>query len=359
MSVMLFSLASMAQFSSGESNLSLKEAVMVKEHVDPNILGVAAADPTDTLGLEYFDVPNGLTYSFDPNGFIFGTNDDTATIQGTFLHVQTHEVAAGFIAESAYHVAGALILFHQKNDVSGSPADLNVNIHSLAEDGALAIVNSGGQPALEPAWGPDDVLGSVNLPFDDVDTTNWTTVYFDQPVWVPYADFAIGVEFAALYSQNGVDTVAIYNDDHVAGEGDYTWTRTGFDANPGTGWNVTHTYYQNDLEVNLAIFAIVAESGTGIEEQGYLNGVKMTTYPNPTVASENFTIQYGLETSVKNVDINIYNMNGQVVHTSALGGKASGLYNLNIPAGTLSAGSYIYSIDADGRRMAKRLEVLK
>jgi hypothetical protein len=32
---------------------------------------------------------------------------------------------------------------------------------------------------------------------------------------------------------------------------------------------------------------------------------------------------------------------------------------MNIPAGTLASGSYIYVLNADGARIAKRMEVLK
>jgi flagellar hook assembly protein FlgD len=116
---------------------------------------------------------------------------------------------------------------------------------------------------------------------------------------------------------------------------------------------------QSDLFVNLAIFAVVAESPNSIEEQGYMNGVKVTMYPNPAVSSENVTIQYGLETSAKNVDLSIVNVNGQVVYTAAQGAKASGIYTMNVPAGTLSSGSYIYVLNADGARIAKRMEILK
>ena len=85
----------------------------------------------------------------------------------------------------------------------------------------------------------------------------------------------------------------------------------------------------------------------------------MTTYPNPALASDNITIQYGVESSVEKVEINIIDMNGRLIFTAEEGSKTSGLYNLNVPAGTLSVGSYIYSIEADGARMAKRMEILK
>ena len=52
-------------------------------------------------------------------------------------------------------------------------------------------------------------------------------------------------------------------------------------------------------------------------------------------------------------------MNGKLVHTVVEGDKPAGIHNVIVPAGTLSAGSYVYSLEANGGRMAKRLEVLK
>jgi len=52
-------------------------------------------------------------------------------------------------------------------------------------------------------------------------------------------------------------------------------------------------------------------------------------------------------------------MNGRLVHSIAEGDRTAGIHSIEIPAGTLTAGSYLYVMQANGGRMAKRLEVLK
>jgi hypothetical protein len=314
----------------------------------------AAIDATDTLGLEEYG--DEIWQYGSPTGYVFGTNDLEGQVQGTTVHQLNYEYAAGYIVNGSYNIIGAMVWFGGKENVSGTPADLKVKMYNLAENKALAT----GQSTAPDAIGPNQSLASVNLAFDDVDTASFNTptyAFFANPVWTNQ-DFALSVDIKDLYG-SPADTVWIYASEDGASDGTYTWTKIGFDISAQTFWALSTGMLQGGLDVNLAIFAIAAESGVGIEEQGFFNGVKMTTYPNPALSSDNVTIQYGLETSAERVDIHIFDMNGKQVFTSALGAKASGTYSLNVPAGTLSAGSYIYSIDADGKRLAKRMEVLK
>lgn len=316
--------------------------------------GVAAVDPTDTLGVDEF---GGDFWIYSSNsGYVFGTSDLEGQVQGQTVHQMNYEYAAGFLVNGSYTVVGAMFFTGGKEDVSGSPAAMNVKVWSLADD--KAYLDGQSQTATE--IGPNQALATESLAFADIDTANATFVTFSNPVWVN-TDFAIGLDIQSLYNgANPADTVFFLCDEDGSSDGSYTWTKLGFDIVPGQFfWTLSTGLLQGGLDVNLAVFAIVAESGVGIEEQAFLNGVKVTTYPNPAMSSENVTIQYALENAVKNVDVNIYDMNGKQVFNAALGAKSSGVYNLNIPAATLSAGSYIYSIEADGGRMAKRMEILK
>lgn len=310
----------------------------------------AAIDATDTLGLEDFG-QSVISYGLIGGGYFFGTlsaDDGQGGLQ------QNAELAAGFIVNDDYNVIGAMTWFAAKEDVSGNPADANLKMYSLADNKAIASGTSTGFDAL----GPNVVKATAPIPFADIDTNfiTPTFTFFTEPVWTSQ-DFALAVDILPLYGTPG-DTLVLWADEDGASDGEYTWTKLNF---PGTGslWARSSATFSTPVENHVAIFAIVAESLTGIEEQGYLNGVKLSTYPNPALSSDNVTIQYGLETAAKNVAINVYNMNGQVVYTTTLANKATGIHNVNVPAGTLSAGSYVYSIDADGKRMAKKMEILK
>ena len=313
----------------------------------------AAATPTDTLGFD--ELGQQLIQYGSNSGYVFGTNV-LVDPQGTQYNL---EYARGFIVNDPYTVIGAGFIFGLKSDVSGSPAAAKANLYSIANNRALGSISSTAPDSPGPAA---TVLATADVPFASVDTVfpNVTWVDFDTEAYVP-SDFVIGLNIAALYG-TPVDTLALLADADGDSDGDYTFTRIALSPtapSAQTLWAKSTILLQGGLDVNLAIFAVVAESGVGIEEQGFFNGVKMTTFPNPALTSDNVTIQYGVENAVENVNVSIYTMSGQVVYTTAEGAKASGLYNVNVPAGTLSAGSYIYAIEADGRRLAKKMEILK
>ena len=332
--------------------------VQMKE-IELPTAGVAAADPTDTLGINEFGT-NAFVYS-SPSGFVFGTNDleDTQTIPGSTVHQLNYEFAGGYIVNGSYNVLGAMILVASKEDVTGTPSDVTVNVWSLADNKA----RSGASAQTPDVIGPDQVLTSATVAFSDLDTVLPTFVTFTNSAWVN-SDFAIGVDIEDLYG-NPADTVALIADEDGDSDGTYTWTKFGFVVDPPlpqpvpSAWFLTTGTLQGGLDVNLGVFAIVSESLTSIEEQGFLNGVKMTTYPNPALTSENVRIDFGLESAKENVELSVYTMNGQIAYTTALGSKSSGIHSINIPAGTLSAGSYVYSLVADGARIAKRMEIMK
>lgn len=348
------SLAALLTFAFANAQDVVEQAVtqaVAKAVVIPGA-GVGAADPTDTLGLDDFGM-NAFLYG-SPTGYVFGTND---LYDAQFnAHQLNYEFAGGFIVNDDYTVLGAMILFGGKEDVSGNPADLNVRVWSLADNKARSGV-SAQQPDV---IGPDAVLATEALPFSDVDTVLPTFVDFSSAPWVN-ADFAISVDIKALYNATAdADTVSLIADEDGDADGTTTWTKFGFDIAPGNEpWFLTTGTLQGGLDVNLGVFAIVSESGVGIEEQGFINGVRMTSYPNPALTSDNIRIDYGLESAKDKVELNIYTTTGQLVYTSTEGSKVAGTHAINIPAGLLASGSYVYALQADQSRIAKRMEVLK
>lgn len=337
----------------------LPESIGTKFEI--NVPASVAAAGEDTLGLADFSGSLQTTFDIGGSGYIFGTSVlDTSISQGGQtipLTVINSGLGRGFIANDPYNVTGAMVWFALKEGVNASPADLNISLHEMAED--VALTTSASQQG--DGAGPGAELASVALPFADVDTSSMvlapTIVSFNSSTWVN-GDLAIVIDLEPLYGSS-VDTVAVYNEADGTSNADGTYS---YYRQAALGLPVAPTWIASSalgLAADLAIFAIVEESGVGIEEQGFFDGVKMTTYPNPAVSAETITVQYGIESAVENVEVSVYNMNGQVVYTSAEGAKANGIYNMTIPAGTLSSGSYIYAIDADGKRLAKRLEVLK
>ena len=319
----------------------------------------AATDPTDTLGGDVLD--NQLFLYGSDGGYIFGTSSFAFPAPNVGFYQFSLEFARGFIVNDPQIVIGAGFIFGAKEDASGAPAAAKAKLYNINPNRAVDDLAATGLNVDGPSTA---VLASADIAFADADTLfpNFTWVNFDAEAWVG-SDFAISLDITSLYG-TPADTLVLLSDENGSSgtDGSYTWTKVEqVQSSSPTGqgfWAQTTALFQSPLLVNLAIFAVVAESGVGIEEQGFFNGVKATMFPNPSVTSDNVTVQYGLETAAKNVDLNIVNANGQVVYTATEGAKASGLYTVNVPAGTLASGSYIYVLNADGARVAKKMEVL-
>lgn len=316
----------------------------------------AAATPDDTLGFD--ELGNQLIQYGSDAGYVFGTNaPEFPTNPGLFQF--SLEFARSFIVQDPQVVIGAGFIFGYKSDVSGNPPAATAKLYNLEADAALSALAN---PPVFDADGPGStVLASGDVAFADADTTfpNITWVNFDADGWVG-SDFVIGLDITALYGTPS-DTLVLLADAHNDSDGESTFTKItqGASASGQGIWARSTALLQSDLFVNLAIFAVVAESGVGIEEQGFVNGVKMTTYPNPAAHGDNVTIQYGLESAAKDVSVRIVSTTGQVVYSASEGSKNSGVHQTIVPTGTLASGSYIYLLEADGKRLAKRLEILK
>jgi hypothetical protein len=325
--------------------------------------GTAAAGNEEYLGLDEFSSEFGVTFDLGGAGYIFGSLLVDTTISSFPATITNDALGRGFISNDAYNVTGAMIWFALKSAANANPADLTITLNEL-EDG-VSLLSQMSDPQNPDGFGPGDELNSATLAFDDIDTSlagGITIVYFDTPTWKD-GDFSIVVDYSALYGAE-VDTIALFNEVSGSGsaDGTFSWTLQNAVVTTPIGTQEIPLWLANsayDLEADLSIFAIVEESGVGIEEQGFLNGVKVTTYPNPAVSSDVVTIQYGLENAAEKVEVNVYDMNGKLMFSHVEGDRVAGIHTIDIPAGTLSAGSYVYSLEANGGRMAKQLQILK
>lgn len=353
---------SSAAFSFGQ-HTAVNPANIGFKPVTVPVADIAAGE--DTLGLEDFSTQAGTIFDIDGGGYFFGTYALDTSIQTFPTRITNDALGRGFIANDPYNVTGAMIWFSVVEGVNASPADLTVSLHDLAEN--VSIMDENSDPQNPDGPGPGTELASQTLPFADVNdlfADGPTYVMFDEAAYVG-GDLALVLDYADLYGANGVDTIVVIAEQDGSGsaDGTYSWVYQVAEVTTPAGtqniplWLSAKAYL--GIESDIAIFAIVEESGVGIEEQGFMSGVKMTTYPNPAVSGDVIRVQYGLEAAAERVEINIHDMNGKLVHSIAEGDKVAGIHTIEIPAGTLSAGSYVYSLQANQGRLAKRLEILK
>ncbi len=121
-------------------------------------------------------------------------------------------------------------------------------------------------------------------------------------------------------------------------------------------WSVAAapTLGTGDGDWNLALFAVFSNV-TGVEE--FYNGMKLTTYPNPSV--EKATVEYTLEKNSNKVSLVLYDQNGGKIVDKEYDTQAAGTYKVDFETSNLAAGTYFYQLRANGRDFTKQLVVTK
>ena len=116
-------------------------------------------------------------------------------------------------------------------------------------------------------------------------------------------------------------------------------------------------YQSWPLDIDFAIWPIIDRAPQGVNEV-MLNGVSISqNMPNP--ASSITTINYEIADQAKNVTIHILDAHGKLVSKFNEGAKAAGKYNLSLDVTNFAAGNYYYTIQADGKRMGRKMQITK
>jgi hypothetical protein len=302
--------------------------------------------PTDTLQ-DFFANAARIVGSVD-GGYVFGVND----LIGDFG--MSHQVQ-GYIVEDAYSLEGAMIWVGAKLDSvwsNDSTSSFGVNIFDLDQ------ANEDFDPKLPP-------LAGVTVPFHSVSDTTYLFVTFDTPIWRTQ-DYGIGMDFSTLNFGETIittdtlgnadttivhgDTLGIVSDGEFNGDGlRYNWL---YAPRAEQGWYAFGDAWTN-WDEDFGIFPII-EYNVSIEEAKFISGLKVETYPNPT--SEVANVRFELEETADKVMFEVYTMAGQRVINQNLGSKnADAIHTTTVDLSNLAAGTYVYSLNADGKRMTQKL----
>lgn len=335
-----------------------KHNIMIKHLLASALLlasGIANAQNiiyTDTLGIGPESVPefspsNQVSKPAYAGGWAFGVNNDPNNITG---------LAQAYNVNNPGNAYAILALFAGKTKGSeGVPnTKATFQIRPVIDGGAFVI--QAGQ--FVPTFGPAAPVASKDYFFDEMDTTLATLnlITLDQPVNIPYQRVAVSVDFRALKTAG--DKIGILSDA------------------PGNGLNLFYTFhqvtqgdtsfyipsnflFQNQLNVNIGLFLVFGEpdTGVGIEEIKFENGVRAKLFPNPV--RETATLEIEADRNFKNTELMIMDMNGRLVHRQQVGNVPEGKLQLIIDTDRLQSGQYIYSFGNDDVRFSRVFQVVK
>lgn len=297
--------------------------------IDSKSISVIADEtkmPTDTL------VPYGIANNSGLQ--IPGAGSEPGYVSGVNGYGD-EAYAQQFPVTDAYYVEGFLIYFGAK-EIVGAPDDLDAVMYDMDGTGTTSAGANQTSPGSE--------LANVTINMDtDVDTTGFTAVSFTNPILVDN-DYALGFDVSVL-TDDTVAAVTSMNGDALE---EYAWVRW----NDGS-WNSLASAW-NNFQVSLFILAVVDQSTMDINEQSFINGIKMETYPNP--ASDVVNMDYQLENTA-DVTIKILDATGKLVQTEKLGQKEAGQHKATFSASNLDAGMYFYIMEAGSNRLAKRMVI--
>lgn len=291
--------------------------------------------PTDTLiPGNWASLTGPVLYGCQGGGYLLGSN-----IYG--------DVAKGqvFIVVAPYTIEGAIYWFGGKTEVTGAGT---VKLNVLNMNGTTGTTTAGaGQPC------PNTELGSVTLGITAIDTSSYLADAFIctfSPFIPVSSDYYIGFDVTNCYPDT-LGLVSSTDGDGAAGELCWEkWSDGGWYSLQGAGWG------SGTFDVDAAIFPIVDLVGS-ISEMSFANGVKMSTYPNPSVS--NVTLAYELQNNTEKVMVRILDANGSVVEQMVLGAQTAGQYNISLDVTNYAAGNYYFLLNAGSNGAAIKMSITK
>lgn len=291
-------------------------------------LSMNAKTPTDTIapyGIKNADTL--LVIEAKGGGYVTGVNS-----YGDYAKAQQFPVQDG------YYVEGFLVWVGAKEIVQDSDS-LRAVLYDL--DGSNGTTTAGsGQTC------PNSVLASVKMDMADVDTSgNFTPAMFKDSV-ICTDDYATGLDLTSLKD----DTLGVIHSD----TGDANASELAWEQWSDGNWYTFLADTSWQMDVDMAFLPVVDMSTQNINEQDFVNNIRMENYPNP--ASDIVNIDYQIKTDA-DVKIRVLDMSGKIVKKVDLGHKSSGQHKATISTENLESGMYLYMLESGNNRLAKRMMV--
>lgn len=321
--------------------IQVKKTMEIEKNITPKAITDTSGWMTGTsFAPEFAGITGQVTsYGYQGGGYIFGNNVGPYNVH-----------AQGYFNEDElnFDIDEVLILGVGKYNANPNSA-LDVQVFSMADNKAANDDGAGGAAINSP--GPDATLATGSILLSDIDTTwfpQFSVVTLSSPASVAGTDFAVGIDANGIAAN--ADTIGLVSDSDGDGY-EYTFLDVG-----GT-WYVTNFGFGGSLNNNFAAFAVIGDQNVGIDSDGYLNGLKMSAFPNP--ANDIVNIEYGVENATDKVEIKIIDATGRIVEVINAGNKTQGEYVETIGLTDYAPGKYFYSVTTNAGTLTKKFVVTK
>jgi hypothetical protein len=306
------------------------QTAVVEKHltVSKNNTPINKTGGIDTLNKDTVFAKSGNVYLYKNSGggYVFGTSKING--QSGFSQIAQKQLNT----ENLDMVSEVLIWFGFKKNGTGL-SSVDVSIKTILPNSA-----TGGElPNGTPVEGPGGVIGNTfQLAFSAVDTSSLGLLFTTVPITNAaniVGDFYVLLDFTNCYANS--DSIGIWADKNGDGF-------LGAYSKYGNTWYQTNTAYQNSLNVNVAVFAVVEQSSS-LQEQGFFNGIKMNVWPNPS--ANNIEIEYQTEIYSEIITIEIIDQYGKIVKTvNCNNTENSTICKQNLEISDLKPGGYYLSM---------------
>ena len=305
--------------------------------------------------------------SLVPNPYSEGTNtqwpDQKGYVAGTNVYRDIGKYQR-FEFYSSNYIIGAVLYFGLVDiDASGVADTITVvlkGISNIASDSTEGVFT----------FGPSETnLASAKITLDQVNTAGiGTLVMFDQAVQMTGDDFMadsffIGIEWELT---DHLDTFALYSDSIGAELGDgynRAWEKFE-DGNYNDFGCILSPSYCWGYDIDMWIGAVHSSDVVAIDNYDVIFPDRLmiqTAYPNPF--NPVTSLRYDLPQN-EMINITIYDMMGRIVKTLVNGSQTAGFKSVQWNATNdrnepVSAGLYLYTIQAGEFRQTKKMVLLK
>lgn len=244
--------------------------------------------------------------------------------------------------ENPYSIKGGMFWLGVKH--VGSNADLNFKIWDMNGNNGYTTQGEGNQNC------PNTELISKSVPISDIDTTSQLNEahieMFDNPIEVT-SDYAMGIDLHNLYASG--DSVALVSSiDGDANNMELSWEQW------SNGQWTTIAYSYSGLDIDIAIFPILASETAKIGGNNFVFGMKMSKAKR-AFSRNHIKIDFETKSYAYEVILEVFDLTGAKVISKDLGAKEAGLHATYISRNNLPSGKYIYVLQTNGKKLAKEL----